>query len=145
NLMSQGGFVIDGRTLTLADIKCPILFFVGERDEFARGPSVRAIREATPYAASYESTVRTGHFGLVVGSMALKHTWPTVIEWMRWREDKGPRPAHVRAEGESEPKAEGLEKVIEENLEDVEYNARLLFDTAKDTASFVKRRVSGFS
>jgi putative long chain acyl-CoA synthase len=145
NLMSQGGFVIDGRTLTLADIKCPILYFVGDRDEFARPPSVRAIRDATPYAASYESTVRTGHFGLVVGSMALKHTWPTVIEWMRWREDKGPRPAHIRAEGEAEPKFEGLEEVIEQNLEDVEYNARLLFDTAKDTATFVKRRVSGFS
>jgi putative long chain acyl-CoA synthase len=86
NRMTQGGFVIDGRTLALADIRCPILFFVGDRDQFAHPPSVRAIREATPYAESYEYTLRTGHFGLVVGSMAVKQTWPTVIDWIRWHE-----------------------------------------------------------
>ncbi len=145
NRMSQGGFVIDGRTLTLADITCPILYFYGDRDEFARPPSVRAIRDAAPLAESYEVNMRTGHFGLVVGSLSVKHTWPTVIDWIRWQEGKGLRPAHLRAAGEAEAKPEAIEDVIEANFEDVEYNARLLFDTAKDTASFVRRRVGDVS
>ncbi|MFT3921619.1 MAG: AMP-binding protein [Myxococcales bacterium] len=145
NRMSQGGFVIDGRTLTLADITCPILYFYGERDEFARAPSVRSIREAAPLAESYEVKLRTGHFGLVVGSMALKQTWPTVIDWMRWHEGKGLRPTNMRMAGEVEVKPDALEDVIEANFEDVEYNARLIFDTAKDTASFVRRRVGDIS
>jgi putative long chain acyl-CoA synthase len=146
NRMSQGGFVIDGRSLTLADITCPILYFLGERDEFARAPSVQAIREAAPHAESYEVKLRTGHFGLVVGSMALKTTWPTVVDWMRWQEDKGPRPSSLRSPGEPEkPKPGALEDVIEANFEDVEYNARLIFDTAKDTATFVRRRVGDIS
>jgi putative long chain acyl-CoA synthase len=144
NRMSQGGFVIDGKTLTLADITVPILYFVGHRDEFARPPSVRGIREAAPNAPTYEVSMRAGHFGLVVGSMSTKITWPTVIDWMRWHEDKGLKPVHARAAGEAEKPAE-LEDVIEANFEDVEYNMRLLFDTAKDTAGAVRRRFSGLT
>jgi putative long chain acyl-CoA synthase len=144
NRLSQGGFVIEGRTLTLADITCPILFFVGERDEFARPPSVRAIREAAPNAKTYEVAVRAGHFGLVVGSMSAKVTWPTVIQWMRWLENKGLRPAVIRGSGETlRPGA--LEDVIEANFEDVEYNVRLLYDTARGAATGLKRRLGGLS
>ena len=41
---SQGGFVIEDRLVTLADIDCPILSFVGEVDEIAPPASVRADR-----------------------------------------------------------------------------------------------------
>ncbi len=54
----------------------------------------------------YEVPLRAGHFGLVVGSTALTVTWPTVVEWMRWREDKGPVPAvaiDVRAANVPDP------------------------------------------
>lgn len=142
NRLSQGGFVIDGQTLTLADITCPILYFVGERDEFARPPSVRGIRQAAPNAMTYEVTLRAGHFGLVVGSMSIKHTWPTVIGWVRWQEDKGLKPALARSAEEQSKPAE-IEDVIEANFEDVEYNVRLLFDTAKGTADTVRRRLGG--
>jgi putative long chain acyl-CoA synthase len=144
NRLTQGGFVIDGKTLTLADITVPILYFVGERDEFARGPSVRAIRAAAPHAEAYEISLRTGHFGLVVGSLSQKVTWPTVIDWMRWHEQKALKPAILSKSGES-LKPEALEDVIEANFEDVEYNARLLFDTARDTAQGVRRRIGELS
>ncbi len=144
NRLSQGGFVIDGKTLTLADITCPILYFVGERDEFARPPSVRGIRQAAPNAKSYEVTLRAGHFGLVVGSMAGKQTWPTVIGWARWLEDKGLKPVIARGADEQAKPSE-IEDVIEANFEDVEYNVRLLFDTAKGTADSVRRRLGGVS
>ncbi len=142
NRLSQGGFVVDGQTLTLADITCPILYFVGERDEFARPPAVRGIRDAAPNAKSYEVTLRAGHFGLVIGSMAGKQTWPTVIGWTRWLEDKGLKPAIARGADEPSKPAE-IEDVIEANFEDVEYNVRLLFDNAKGTADSVRRKLGG--
>jgi putative long chain acyl-CoA synthase len=102
NRMASGGFVIDGQTVTLADLKIPILYFVGDRDEMGRPPAVRGIRRAAPAADTlYEVMIKAGHFGLVVGTTAQTVTWPTAVEWMRWREQKGPIPARaidVRAE-----------------------------------------------
>jgi putative long chain acyl-CoA synthase len=139
NRLSQGGFVIDGRTLTLADVTCPILYFVGERDEFARGPSVHAIRDAAPLAEAYDLSVRTGHFGLVVGSLAMKHTWPTVVAWLRWQEQSGPRPEGLHGREDHAPRPSALPEMIEANIEEVSYNARLLYDTAKGTAGVLKQ------
>src|SRR5688572_14587538 len=84
NRMASGGIVIDGHTITLADVTCPILYFVGSRDEMGRPGSVRGIRRASPRVTKmYEVMVKAGHFGLVVGSTALTVTWPGVVEWMR--------------------------------------------------------------
>ncbi|HSK02229.1 MAG TPA: AMP-binding protein [Kofleriaceae bacterium] len=93
NRMASGGFVIDGHTVTLADLACPVLYFLGSRDEMGRPAAVRGIRRAAPRVpVLYEAVVKAGHFGLVVGSTALAVTWPTVVEWMRWREGGGPPP-----------------------------------------------------
>ena len=82
--MSEGGFVIGGKTVTLADITCPILVFVGSRDEFARPPSVVAIKDAAPKADIHFHEMRAGHFGLVVGSGAMTQSWPLVTSWVKW-------------------------------------------------------------
>src|ERR1043165_7399989 len=72
NRMASGGFVIDGHTVTLADIPCPILYMVGSRDEMGRPAAVRRTRRACPRVrVMYELPVTAGHFGLVVGSTAL--------------------------------------------------------------------------
>ncbi len=54
NRMLDGGFVIDERLVTLADIECPILTVVGEVDEIAPANAVRAIIRAAPRAEVYE-------------------------------------------------------------------------------------------
>lgn len=95
NRMLSGGFVIDGRMVTLADIDCPILCFVGEVDEVAPMKAVRAIRRATPHSEIYEHTMRAGHFGLVVGSKSTDETWPIVAEWVHWREGSGDKPSAI--------------------------------------------------
>ena len=95
NRMLEGGFVIDDRLVTLADIDCPILSVVGTVDEIAPAAGVRAIRQAAPRADVYELALRAGHFGLVVGSLSAAVTWPTVAEWARWRSDGGERPAEI--------------------------------------------------
>jgi putative long chain acyl-CoA synthase len=92
NHMLEGGFLIGDRLVTLADIDRPILTFVGEVDEIAPAPSVRAIRRAAPRAELYEVALPAGHFGLVVGSRATRTSWPTVAGWARWRAGLGPRP-----------------------------------------------------
>ena len=82
NRMLSGGFVIDGRAVSLADLSCPILAFIGSSDELARPATVRAIVDAAPDADVRFVTVPAGHFGIVVGSRARETTWPTVARWI---------------------------------------------------------------
>ncbi|SPM27219.1 acyl-CoA synthetase, partial [Mycobacterium terramassiliense] len=92
NRMMTGGFAVNGQMVTLTDITCPVLAFVGEVDDIGQPASVRGIRRAAPDAEVYESTIRTGHFGLVVGSKAARESWPTVAEWVQWLSTGGDKP-----------------------------------------------------
>jgi len=82
NRLTSGGFVVNGRVVTLNDITCPVLCFVGLGDDLAYPAAVRAIHRAAPHARIEEVGVRAGHFGLVVGSKAFGVTWPTVVAWV---------------------------------------------------------------
>ena len=95
NRMLEGGFVIDGRLVTLADIDTPTLCFVGDVDEIARPATVRGILRAAPKAEVHERRMPAGHFGLVVGTKATEITWPTVAGWIRHVHDEGPLPDGV--------------------------------------------------
>ncbi len=95
NRMLQGGFVIEDRTVTLADIDRPVLTVVGTVDEIAPAAGVRAITRAAPRAEVYELSLRAGHFGLVVGSNATATTWPAVAAWTRWRGGEGELPETI--------------------------------------------------
>jgi putative long chain acyl-CoA synthase len=96
NRMLSGGFVIDGQMVTLADITSPIVCFVGSTDQIGTPRSVRGVRRAAPQADIYEVVNRTGHFGLVVGSAAVRDTWPAVAGWIAWRDGTGPRPERLQ-------------------------------------------------
>ncbi len=97
NRMMTGGAVIDGSLITLGEITCPVLAFLGEIDDIGQPASVRGIRRAAPSAEVSEVLLRAGHFGLVVGSTAAAHTWPTVGKWVLWQEGRAPRPEGVHA------------------------------------------------
>ncbi|WP_170313005.1 acyl-CoA synthetase [Prescottella subtropica] len=103
NRMMTGGFVIKDTVVSLAEVTCPILAFVGEVDDIGQPLAVRGIKRAAPRAEVFESTLRAGHFGLVVGSASASHTWPTTGEWVRWREGIGPRPELVDVMIHDEP------------------------------------------
>ncbi|EGD56016.1 AMP-binding protein [Gordonia neofelifaecis] len=95
NRMMSGGFVIDGEVVSMTEITCPVLAFVGETDDIGQPLAVRGIVRAAPDADVYETAAPVGHFGLVVGSSAGRLTWPTVGEWIQWREGNGEQPAAV--------------------------------------------------
>ena len=103
NRMLEGGFVIDERLVTLADIQCPVLAVVGTVDQLAPAAGVRAIQKASPRAEVYELDLRSGHFGLVVGSAATARTWPTVAGWTHWRDGQGALPEAVLPMSELPP------------------------------------------
>ncbi len=126
NRMLSGGFVVNGRTVTLADITCPVMFFVGERDTIANESAVRAIRGAAPNAELSEVSMRAGHFGLVVGSQAMSFTWPTVAGWVRWREGLGPQPSALQA-------PPPLEEPEEAEFDEVDFDVELFYQTILGT------------
>jgi putative long chain acyl-CoA synthase len=126
NRMLSGGFVVNGRTVTLADITCPVMFFVGERDTIANESAVRAIRGAAPNAELSEVSMRAGHFGLVVGSQAMSFTWPTVAGWVRWREGLGPQPPALQA-------PPPLEEPEEAEFDEVDFDVELFYQTILGT------------
>jgi putative long chain acyl-CoA synthase len=103
NRMLEGGFVIEDRLVTLADIDRPILTFVGATDTIGHPDSVRAIRRAAPRAEVYEMTLPSGHFGLVVGSNASSSTWPAVADWLAWRAGRAPLPEAIQPAEAVEP------------------------------------------
>jgi putative long chain acyl-CoA synthase len=141
NRLLQGGVVIDERPVTLADITCPILAFVGETDSIAPAPTVRAIRNAAPRAEAWEIKIPAGHFGLVVGSRSDEITWPSVSEWLEWCDERGPLPERATVlEAPSDREAESPS-----TLDEIVSGAELAFDLGRgllgDAAHLLNERV----
>ena len=98
--------MIAGRPVSLADIHCPILYFVGSRDNLARPPAVRSLRNWATSARLFEREIQAGHFGLVVGSKAMNVVWPTVIDWIEWVHEGAPDDFVPSIEDEAPPERE---------------------------------------
>lgn len=134
NRLMQGGFVIDGRACSLSDITCPLLYFTGERDDIARPRSVRAIKQAAPNLSEmYEICVPTGHIGLVVSAKAFEVTWPSVVEWLRWREGAGPKPSRLVGQDRKAG--------VDAALDDVKDGLELIRDASSGFASTLTRGI----
>lgn len=145
NRMIEGGFVIDDRLVTLADLEMPILTVVGTTDTIGHPDSVRAIRRAAPRADVHELTLRAGHFGLVVGSTATAHTWPAVAGWVHWRAGGADLPDEiVPAETvESTPLRHGAGAGAVAQAAELGYGAtRLVVSTARQAVRVARGVVS---
>ncbi|GGF30499.1 alpha/beta fold hydrolase [Williamsia phyllosphaerae] len=107
NRMVSGGFVIRDSLVTLAEITCPVLAFVGDADDIGQPVAVRGIKRAAPRAQAYESVLPVGHFGLVVGSTSGAHSWPTTSQWILWQEGTGPIPDEIAPMPDNPEKSAG--------------------------------------
>jgi putative long chain acyl-CoA synthase len=96
NRMLEGGIVIGGRTLTLADVTNPLLAVIGDQDQVASARAIRPLAAAAPRADTWETHVNAGHLGLVVGSRAKAQGWPAVIDWVRWADGRQAEPRIAR-------------------------------------------------
>lgn len=139
NRMASGGFVIDGRLVSLADLDCPILCFVGLRDDIARPASVRAIRSAAVNAEVHEVGLRVGHLGLVVGSRATQETWPTVVAWARWLQGEGDLPELCRPEKQAR-----VEDVDDMAFDELDLDVADFYGFATDTVEDLVGRLGRF-
>ena len=108
NRMITGGFVIDGEAVSMTDITCPILAFVGETDDIGQPAAVRGIVRAAPDADVFETRLPAGHFGLVVGSTSGRITWPTVGEFVTWVDGKAERPENIEPMSAETVKGSGI-------------------------------------
>ncbi|MBV8928269.1 MAG: alpha/beta fold hydrolase, partial [Mycobacteriaceae bacterium] len=139
NRMMTGGFTVHDQLVTLNDINCPILAFVGEVDDIGQPASVRGIQHAAPRADAYEATIRAGHFGLVVGSKAAAVGWPTVAEWVRWLEGDGDIPDNVvrMAPQPAEHAPESGVALTDRIVHGAAVTSEVAFDVAKAAADAV--------
>ncbi len=102
NRLVSGGCIVEGRAITLTEITCPILAVIGSNDEIARAGSIRGIADAVPNAELFELPVEGGHMGIVVGSGAMRKTWPSISQWVQWQEGKAGQPETIYTLGEFE-------------------------------------------
>ncbi|MFO0686601.1 MAG: alpha/beta fold hydrolase [Sandaracinus sp.] len=142
NRLASGGFVIEGRTVTLAEVTAPILFFVGTNDEIARAASVRAISRAAPRAEQHEIPVRAGHFGIVVGSKASSITWPSVIGWVKWKDGVAAMPAILAKAAPAETSDED-DDIDSFDPDESSLDVEVFLDIAESVGDVIVRRANG--
>lgn len=91
-LVRDNGFVTDrlyvgGDRVHLADIACPFLTVLANRDHIVPEPSVAPLIDLVGSSDRHELRLDAGHVGLVVGRTAAKTTVPTILEFLRRRSE----------------------------------------------------------
>jgi poly(3-hydroxybutyrate) depolymerase len=84
NRLAKGEFVGLGRTLSLADIKCPAYLLAGDADDITPKEQVFAAERllGTPKAKIARALVPGGHIGLFMGARTLREHWPKIARWI---------------------------------------------------------------
>jgi polyhydroxyalkanoate synthase len=82
NRLVSGRLEIDGRTVRLEQISCPVLNVAAADDEIAPRPTTRAIMQLTSSTDMEEIVLTGGHVGIVVGRAARSALWPQVTDWL---------------------------------------------------------------
>jgi polyhydroxyalkanoate synthase len=82
NLLKSGSVPIGGRQVHLADITCPFLSVIGEKDHIVPLAGAQGLPDLVSSADKTELVVTSGHVGLFVGRSAQKKTLPPMCDWM---------------------------------------------------------------
>jgi polyhydroxyalkanoate synthase len=82
NLLKTGTVPIGGRDVHLADITCPVLSIVGEKDHIVPLAGAQGLPDLVSSDDKTELAVSSGHVGLFVGRSAQRKTLPPLCDWM---------------------------------------------------------------
>ena len=85
NKLIKGTFELDGRPVSLGDVRMPVLNMYGERDDIVEPASSAALEK---YVGSTDYTARSfpvGHIGMYVSSKVQSGLPLTITEWLRAR------------------------------------------------------------
>lgn len=85
--LQDNGFVNDalrlgGRRISLADVRCPVLAVVAQRDDIVVEESAAAVVDVLPNAQVELLRVDAGHVSLFAGRQAVKVVMPKIFEWL---------------------------------------------------------------
>jgi polyhydroxyalkanoate synthase len=82
NALLAGEVPLGGRTVRLADITCPLLNIMAERDHIVAPASARPLNDLVSSTDVRELLVPAGHIGLATGRQAVKYTIPELNAWL---------------------------------------------------------------
>lgn len=83
NDLSEGSVTLRGRTISMSDVKVPVLIVAGENDGIAPREAVeRAVGLLENARAVRFETAPGGHLGMLTGRAARRTTWPVIDEFL---------------------------------------------------------------
>ena len=82
NQLVQGQFRLNGKSISLGDITCPLLILVAEADDLVPPESTLAIEHFVSSKEVTKMVIDAGHIGLAVSSRGHRQLWPDVTMWL---------------------------------------------------------------
>lgn len=86
NLLIKNKMQMNGRTVNLQKIKCPILNVIAEHDNIIPPESAEAVMSKIKSRDAEILKVKGGHHGITIGSGALNFVWGKTADWMSERQ-----------------------------------------------------------
>lgn len=82
NQLVKGTFTVNGRTVDLGNIRCPLLNISSEHDETAPSESVKILNTLVSSQENEQLVLKGPHVGMVAGSKAPNYLWPQLGAWL---------------------------------------------------------------
>lgn len=92
NALARGELVLDGKTVDLAQVRCPLFNIVADGDYITPATSSLALEKLAGAREHELLRMKGGHIGLSTGKAAHERLWPAVSAWLHAHD----APAHKK-------------------------------------------------
>lgn len=86
NLLIKNEMQMNGKTINLQKIKCPVLNVIAEHDNIIPPESAEAVMSKIKSRDAEILKVKGGHHGITIGSSALNFVWKKTADWLAQRQ-----------------------------------------------------------
>ena len=83
NCLLRGTHQVDGLTVDLRKVTCPLLTVVAEQDQLCPPRAALALNDAVGSTVRRVLSLQGGHVGAVVGSKAKQRLYPELVTWLK--------------------------------------------------------------